>query len=242
VGLFNYTDTPMPRNGTTKADLVTGAMIHKYLNRYAEDHDLLSRIRFSSFVERIERAESGMWQLFIRDAGDFIEAEKVLIATGVTSIPYMPEDFDFSHASIPVIHSKDLGAHYEQLRSEKIRRVVIVGAAKSAYDAVHFLVGMDKEITWCIRPDGAGPLAILPTKILGLANSIAIASTRLMTHLSPSILNTSGPLYRFFQKSNLGRWVTSTFWDFLDYVSHRHAGYHVGNHIAALKPEIESKR
>ena len=242
MGLFNYTDTPMPKNGRTKSNLVTGNMIHSYLQKYAEDHDLLSRIRFNAVVRNVERGGSRGWQLTIDKSSDIIEAEKVLVATGVTSIPHMPEDFDTSPASIPIVHSKDLGTSYQSLQSEKVENVVVVGAAKSAYDAVYLLVSMGKKVTWCIRPDGAGPLAILPTNILGVMNCIAVASTRLMTYLSPSIFNTSGLLYQFFQKSSLGQLFTSTFWNFLDYTSHRHAGYDAGDHITALKPEVNNKR
>ncbi|MCJ1327753.1 hypothetical protein MMC10_004428 [Thelotrema lepadinum] len=231
----------MPKNGRTKSNLVTGNMIHSYLQKYAEDHDLLSRIRFNAVVRNVERGGSRGWQLTIDKSSDIIEAEKVLVATGVTSIPHMPEDFDTSPASIPIVHSKDLGTSYQSLQSEKVENVVVVGAAKSAYDAVYLLVSMGKKVTWCIRPDGAGPLAILPTNILGVMNCIAVASTRLMTYLSPSIFNTSGLLYQFFQKSSLGQLFTSTFWNFLDYTSHRHAGYDAGDHITALKPEVNNK-
>ncbi|KAI0466699.1 hypothetical protein F4859DRAFT_496388 [Xylaria cf. heliscus] len=237
-GLFNYTDTPMPRNGGNPKDpKVTGEMIHAYLQKYADDHDLIRRIRFNTFVTGAKQFEGG-WRLSLKDTDEVIETEKLMVATGVTSIPNLP-DLDTSASSLPIIHSRDLGTHYQDIGDEGIKEVVVVGAAKSAYDAVYLLLKMGKKVTWAIRREGGGPLSILPYKVLNTINAIAFASTRLMSHLSPSILNTQGPLYKIFQKSRPGRWCVGRFWDFLDFNSSFHAGYAKGDHVALLKPEID---
>lgn len=238
-GLFNYTDTRMPKHGSTKNEMVTGRMIHNYLQTYAEDHDLLRRIRFSTFVESVERCDRG-WRLRFKDSTDTIETVKLLVATGVTSIPNLPE-LDNNDGTIPLIHSKDLGEQWKDVKSEDIERVIVLGAAKSAYDAVYLLLEMGKKVEWVIRPHGAGPLAILPSEIFGLVSSIAVASTRLMTYLSPSILNTQGALASFFHRSTVGQYLTGTFWNVVNYASAAHAGYTVGDHVAGLKPEIDGK-
>lgn len=240
LGLFNYTDTPMPRQGATESELVTGNMIHDYLQKYAEDHDLLRRIRFDAPVQHAERCSLG-WSLSFGNSTDTVETERLMVATGVTSIPNMPH-FKKDEVSVPVIHSKQLGSSFNVLRTNSIKHVVVVGAAKSAYDAVYLLLSMGKKVTWIIRPDGAGPLAILPTELFGFLNSIAVASTRLMTYLSPSILNTSSPLCSFFQKNILGRWLTRKFWDTVTFLSNRHAGYARGDHVSMLRPEVDGKR
>ncbi|KAL9028250.1 MAG: hypothetical protein Q9196_003362 [Gyalolechia fulgens] len=239
LGFFNYSDTPMSKQGATQSDLVTGTMIHEYLAKYAADHALLPRVRFNTTVERAVRCERG-WRLFFKNSSDVMETEKLIVATGVTSIPSMPL-IKTDNVSVPIVHSRDLGASYGTLRSEKIQNVVVVGAAKSAYDAVYLLLSLGKKVTWIIRPNGAGPLAILPTKLFGRFNSIAVASTRWMTYMSPSILNTDGPLYRLIHKSRLGRWCVGKFWDTVTYLSNRHAGYSDGDHVAGLKPEIDGK-
>ncbi|KAJ8133485.1 hypothetical protein O1611_g144 [Lasiodiplodia mahajangana] len=237
-GLFNYSDTPMPRNGgNVKDPKVTGEMIHNYLQKYAEDHDLLRHIRFNTFVTDAKQVD-GRWRLSLQGIDEVIETEKLMVATGVTSIPSLP-DLDVSASSLPIIHSRDLGTHYEKLGDEAIKEVVVVGAAKSAYDAVYLLLKMGKKVTWAIRREGGGPLSILPYKVLNTINAIAFASTRLMSHLSPSILNTQGPLYKAFHKTRPGRWCIGRFWDFLDLNSSIHAGYKKGDHVALLKPEID---
>ncbi|MCJ1269839.1 hypothetical protein MMC22_009732 [Lobaria immixta] len=133
----------------------------------------------------------------------------------------MPE-FDMSDASIPLTHSRDLGVSVADLRSDDIQNVVVVGAAKSAYDAVYLLLSMGKKVTWLIRPDGSGPMPILPTEI-------------------PSILNSTGPICSFFQRTAIGRWITGAFWDNTTHASEKNAGFAKGDHIAALKPEVKAK-
>ncbi|KAI9164125.1 FAD/NAD(P)-binding domain-containing protein [Paramyrothecium foliicola] len=238
LGLFNYSDTPMPPNGNNHKDpRVTGEMIHNYLQKYAEDHDLLRRIRFNTFVASAKKHDHG-WSLTFRDTDDTLETSKLMVATGVTSIPHLPP-FNQADDSIPIIHSRDLGSSFDSIANEKVQKVIVIGAAKSAYDAVYLLLSMGKKVTWIIRSAGAGPLAILPFKIMNMINSIAFASTRLMTHLSPSILNTKGPLYWLLQRTPPGRWCVGRFWDFLNYVSGTHAGYNKGDHVEMLKPEID---
>ncbi|KAK2039666.1 hypothetical protein LZ31DRAFT_558545 [Colletotrichum somersetense] len=213
-------------------------MIHSYLQEYAEDHDLIRRIRFNTFVEAATRCDRG-WRLALRSSNDVVETQKLLVATGVTSIPFMPNLTITSADPIPLIHSKDLGSLYDKVSEPGVQNVVVVGAAKSAYDAVYLLLTMGKKVTWLIRKQGGGPLAILPFEILHLVNTIAFASTRLMTHLSPSILNTQGAAYWFFQQTFIGLWLVSLFWKFLDYVSRLHAGYGAGDHVQMLTPEID---
>lgn len=245
LGLFNYTDTPMPSIGATGEKQVTGRMIHDYLQRYAEDHNLLPHIRFNTFVTQVNRnCSSGEWLLTLRDSSEIIKTAKLLVAPGVTSIPNMPDipGIEPETAKVPVVHSMNLGRSFSDLQTPEIKKVIVVGAAKSAYDAVYLLLTLGKEVTWIIREDGAGPLAILPSKLLGIWTSIGVASTRLMTGLSPSILNTDGYLYWIFQKYPFGRWLTGRFWDTVSMLSDLHAGYYKGDHVAGLRPEIGNKR
>ena len=74
-----------------------------------------------------ERCARG-WRLRLKGSGHMIETTKLMVATGVTTIPNMPE-FDMTAASIPLIHSRDLGASVRSLGSDDVRSVVVVGAA-----------------------------------------------------------------------------------------------------------------
>ena len=238
-GLFSYSDTPMPKDGATNHDLVTGPMIQNYLERYAEMHDLLRRIRFDAWVEKAERSARG-WRLTIKGFDIAIDTKKLIMATGVTSVPSVPE-FKRGEQTVPLIHSRDLAASVKTLGSDDIQSTIVIGASKSAYDAVYLLLSMGKRVTWLIRPDGAGPMPIMPTEMLGM-NTIAAGSTRLMSYLSPSIHNSKGALSAFFQRTFLGRWITGKWWDLVTYMSYRDAGFANGGTISALKPPISDKR
>ncbi|KAL9121426.1 MAG: hypothetical protein Q9187_002018 [Circinaria calcarea] len=235
-GLFNYPDRPMPKTGETDHHLVTGFMIQHYLEKYAEDHDLLRRIRFSTWVEKAERCPLG-WRLKVGDG--YIETVKLIVATGLTSVPNVPP-FKIEKNSIPVIHSVDIAANVPKFGSDDVHSVVVVGAAKSAYDAVYLLCSMGKRITWIIRPDGAGPMPIMPAEMLGM-NTISIGSTRLMNYLSPSILNSKGLLADFFYRTSIGRWLTNAHWRQNTHQSYKAAGFHDGGNIAALKPMMPDR-
>lgn len=243
-GFFNYTDTPMrPQSGAPRDSLIAGDTIHDYLQKYAEHHNLMHRIRFVSLVTRAERCSIG-WRLHCETTGEAIilETAKLIVATGITSIPRMPE-FRARDISIPIIHSKDLGPSLGSLKAPETRAVVVVGAAKSAYDTVYLLLSLGKRVIWIIRPGGTGPHTLLPLKVFGYWSSFGVASTRFMSYVSPSILNVGGgPLETFFQRTALGRWCIGKFWDTLNYLSDRHAGYSKGDHVSMLKPDIKEKR
>lgn len=238
-GLFSYSDTPMPKEGVTSHDLVTGYMIQNYLEKYAETHDLLRRIRFNTWIEKAERSARG-WRLTVKSSGVVIDTKKLILATGVTSVPSVPE-FKTERPTVPLIHSRDLAGAVKTLGSDDIQNTIVVGASKSAYDSVYLLLSMGKRVTWLIRPDGAGPMPIMPTEMLGM-NAIATGSTRLMSYLSPSMHNSTGALSTFFQRTILGRWITGKWWDLVTNLSNRDAGFADGGTIAALKPAVSDKR
>ncbi|KAF7915869.1 uncharacterized protein EAE98_010949 [Botrytis deweyae] len=241
-GFFNYTDTPMPpQTGISTNGLIAGETIHEYLQTYAEQHDLLRRICFSSLVARAERCSTG-WKLHCQkmEKVECLETTKLIVATGITSMPKMPR-FRAQSVSIPIIHSKDLGSSSKSLESPDVRTVVVVGGAKSAYDTVYLLLSLGKKVIWIIRADGTGPHPLIPQTLFGYWRSLAVSSTRFMSYVSPSILNVDDPLQRMFQRTNLGLWCTNKFWEVLNYLSIRHAGYSKGNHVSMLKPYIEDK-
>ncbi|KAF7513209.1 hypothetical protein GJ744_010605 [Endocarpon pusillum] len=145
----------MSRDGKPENNLVSGDMIQRYLEEFAVDNDLMRRIRFNSWVDKVERCPRG-WRLRVN--GRYIESAKLILATGVTSVrneaPFQVE------AGATVIHSRDIAQNLPVLKEAE--SVVVVGAAKSAYDAVYLLCSIGKRVTWVIRPDGSGPMPLMP--------------------------------------------------------------------------------
>lgn len=128
-----------------------------------------------------------MWRLDIKNA-DGVKTEKLIVASGVSSDPYTPS-WPKENFNQPIIHSAQVGTSLETLQSPTTDRVVVLGAAKSAYDTVFLLLKAGKKVDWIIHEDGSGPLAIMPPRILGIFNTVDIMATRALASLSPGTLS-----------------------------------------------------
>ncbi|KAI1823679.1 flavin-binding monooxygenase-like family protein [Xylaria intraflava] len=233
-GYFNYPGTPMPKDGATDHNLVSGKMIFNYLDRFANEHDLKRRICFESWVSKVERCDSG-WRLTVN--GRVIHSAKLIIATGVTSVKNSPS-FKVEENSVPVIHSIDIARNTQDFSTDKAQHFLIVGAAKSAYDIVYQLCSLGKKVTWVIRPDGSGPMPIMPSEVLGL-NTITLSCNRLTNYLSPSLMTTDSWLGGFFHRTPMGRWLTKAHWSFITDRADKAAGFG-GNAgpVEGLRPDV----
>lgn len=136
----------MSKGAATKNNLVSGEMIFQYLDTFAKDNDLTRRIRFGSWVSDVERCARG-WRFTVN--GKVIETVKLIIATGVTSIRNSPS-FRVEEKAIPVIHSMDIASNVPSFSNPDIEHFILIGAAKSAYDAAYLLCGMGKKVTWYV--------------------------------------------------------------------------------------------
>ncbi|KAI0533357.1 flavin-binding monooxygenase-like family protein [Xylaria digitata] len=234
-GYFNYPDTPMPKDGATGDNLVSGNMIFNYLDRFASEHDLKSRIHFESWVSNVERCNQG-WRLTVN--GKSVESRKLIVASGITSVKN-PPSFEVKQGSIPVIHSIDIARNVQDLSSDNVQHCLVLGAAKSAYDVVYELCSSGKKVTWVIRPDGSGPMPIMPTKLLGV-NTITLSSNRLTNYLSPSLMTTDSWLGSLFHRTALGRWLTKAHWNFITSRATQAAGFggNAGS-VEGLIPDIK---
>ena len=238
-GLFEYSFYPMRKEGITPDGYISGDTIHRYLNDFARDYDLVRRTRLRTKVVRVERlpgsggdANASGWRLEL-EGKPALECAKLIYASGATSHPVMPS-WPTSNFRSPIIHSSDMGMHLDAL--EKVHSVTVVGAAKSAYDTVFYLLSTGKRVEWIIREDGSGPLAIMPPTILGLVNTMDAVGTRFVAMMGSSIMNTKGRAYRFVQKTRLGRLVARGFWKTLTAIAGAHAGYSKSTNAQKLRP------
>lgn len=126
-GVQAFPEFPMPRD---YPDYPGHELVLRYLHAYAEEFDLVSRIRFDTAVARLEPAPDGPdagWVVTLAD-GTRREFAGVVLATGHDRSPRQVE-FP-GEATIPVLHSIDYG-HPEQVLG---KRVLVVGAGQSAAD------------------------------------------------------------------------------------------------------------
>jgi putative flavoprotein involved in K+ transport len=135
-----------------------------YLRAYAERHGLA--VRTGVAVQRVDR-DARRWRL-ATSAGP-LDAERVVIATGYSNVPYLPE-WPGAFAG-EIVHSAD----YRNPVAYAGRRVLVVGAGNSGAEiAVDLADGRAAEVSLAVRStpsivrrDTLG----FPSQVLGIATA-----------------------------------------------------------------------
>ena len=229
----------MPAKGLTPDRYISGNTITEYLQDFARDNDLLGATRLQTKVIKIEKQgiNPSSWLLTIEkdEQKSVIESTKLIVASGASSGPYMPEIPRYAFTK-PIIHSAQIGTSLSEFELPGVQRVVVLGAAKSAYDTVFLMLKQGKKVDWVIRADGTGPLSIMPPKLFELFNTIDVMSTRAFACLSPAIGQTKGFWYHVLQKSWGGRHFTTLVWRIVTYLAEHHAEYSRNENVKKLRP------
>ncbi|KAI4130692.1 MAG: hypothetical protein LQ338_001593 [Usnochroma carphineum] len=230
-GMFEYSFRPMRNDNVTEDRYIAGETVHNYLNDFAVENDLIRRTRLETHVDQVEKLSTGEWRLHIAHSASIV-CQKLIYASGPTSSPVIPQwpKKDFNQ---PIIHSSEVGTSTDALH--EIDRATVVGAAKSSYDTVYLLLAAGKKVDWIIREDGSGPLAITPPRYFGF-NAVDFCSTRAAATFSPSIMNTAGLWYRFFQRTAIGMMLTMLYWRIATWLGELHAGYAKSENASKLRP------
>ncbi|KAF5564995.1 hypothetical protein FNAPI_1880 [Fusarium napiforme] len=232
--LFEYSFYPMPEEDVSPDGFVSGKTIQKYLESFAKDHNLMSRMRLNTRVENVKRGpDSDGWVLDLKEK-ESLACRKLIYATGANSSPIIPQwprkDFEK-----PVIHSLELGKYQDYIR-DSVKNTVVVGRSKSSYDAVYHLLCAGKTVDWVMRDGESGPFSIYAPTFMGLWNIADHISTRFASCFSPCIMSTSGMCYNFFQRNALGRILTNVYWRTANYISVSHADYWRTPNAERLRP------
>jgi putative flavoprotein involved in K+ transport len=143
--------------------------VAEYLRQYAAHHEL--EVRTSTDVERVDRANNG-W-VVSTTRGDPLEADRVVIATGQSNVPFLPT-WPGGFAG-DLIHS----AAYRNPEPYRGRRVLVVGTGNSGAEiAVDLAEGGAREVLVSVRT----PPSIVRRDTLGIPSQLlGIASMRLPT-------------------------------------------------------------
>lgn len=228
----------MKAKDLSPARYISGKTINEYLHDFAEKSNLKDVIRLRTKVLSIKKQDTkaANWLLTIENSNQesLIETTKLIVASGVSSDPYIP-DIPRTAFSRPVIHSAQIGTSASEFKLPNVQRVVVLGAAKSAYDAVFIMLKQGKKVDWVIREDGTGPLPIMPPQF-GFLNTVDVVATRFFAGFSPAIEQTEGLWYYVLQRSWIGRKFTTLIWKTVTYLADRHAGYSRNDNFAKLRP------
>ncbi|CAI7658941.1 unnamed protein product [Penicillium glandicola] len=180
-GLYEFSDLPLSdvvpekHGDDTQNEFIAGWKINRYLRAWVGKWQLEKHIRLNWTVEDISRLETEEWKLNISvstspDRRITIICDKLVLATGLTSVPNMPDTKGSlsmpSDRPAPVIHAKDVGdwarehLGYQPLKAPQakpvnipakyspypqLRSVAIYGGAKSAFDLVHFFATLHRN-------------------------------------------------------------------------------------------------
>ena len=231
-GTYQFSDFPMDPEtfGVKPGEHIPGTVVHKYLTMYAERHDILRRIRFNRQVKSVERKEDGGWLVTSSktDNGadaqngkaetESILARKLVIATGLTSQPFIPKFKGSESFDAPIFHAKEL----HKRAGETVREgnnVIVFGGSKSGFDAAYAHVSQGATVDWIIRKSGTGPVWMAPAYVTPLKQRFEkLVGIRFLTWLSPCIWGDNdgfSRVRRLLHNTKIGRWIVDSFWSIL---------------------------
>ncbi|CAN8106323.1 unnamed protein product [Discula destructiva] len=227
VGSYEYPDFPMTEEvyGVKAGGHIPGATLHRYLTDFAKEFGVLERMQFHSKVENVEALISDCseivgWKLMVAGAEDTkrsIKTTKLILATGLTSTPNMPQYKGADKFERPLFHAKDFCRRASELQG--VKNAVVVGGAKSAYDVAYALAQDGATVDLVIRPNGHGPVWIAPPFVTPLKRRLdTIFNTRALTWFSPCPWGAEDGYSRirnFLHGTRLGRFLVDSFWKVL---------------------------
>ncbi|GCB21515.1 phenylacetone monooxygenase [Aspergillus awamori] len=225
LGTYEYSDFPMDSAtfGVKPGEHIPGHVLHQYLNAYVDHFNLRDMIRLETKVEVVEHVdEDGSWLLTTSPTSssdtekkDTIHTKKLLLATGMTSRPFLPHFPGQETYPHPITHTGTLLPHQATL-FQKDKKVVIYGGTKSAWDAVHTAATSGANVTWIIRSTGHGPTWMSPPYVTPLKRWFEkLLTTRLLTWFSPCIWGDAdgcSGIRWFLHSTWLGRKIVNAFW------------------------------
>lgn len=164
LGTYEYPDFPMDEKtfGVKPGQFIPGHVIHDYLTAFADKFLITDKTRFETKVEAAEKQEGEGWLLYLSGkAGEStLLTEKLVLATGNTSDPFIPLIEGSESFGAPLFHVKDLQKQIGTIRESK--EVVILGGTKSAWDTAYaFAVAEgNAQVHMVIRETGHGMSAL----------------------------------------------------------------------------------
>ncbi|KAK3378900.1 hypothetical protein B0T24DRAFT_521919 [Lasiosphaeria ovina] len=224
LGTYEYPDFPMDTAtfGVKPGEHIPGAVVHAYLSKYAEKFDILGRIRYRSKVLSAEHRDddaNGGWTLTVQTGQGETKllARKLILATGLTSEPFLPDFEGQEKFGVPLFHGRDFLKHADTLDSA--RSVVVFGGTKSAWDAAYAYASKGVKVDWVIRESGHGPAWLAPPYVTPLKKWLEkLVQTRMLTWFSPCVWGDADGYTKtrgFYHGTAVGRAITNAFWSVL---------------------------
>jgi cation diffusion facilitator CzcD-associated flavoprotein CzcO len=238
-----YSDYPMKTDGfNLENDHIPGEHVYQYLCEYAKQFNLTKHIRLNTSVElAVDRGSSG-WTLTVADrtltkaSATVIKTSKLIVATGLTSEPFMPKVIGRDEFQAPVYHTSEFAKAENGLGTFK--KVVLLSGAKFSWDIACAYASAGVQVHWVIRESGHGPCWMTPPRLTPFKIiPELLLQTRLITWLSPCIWEDGFSYIRnFFSKHWLGRMVADKFFTKMQHSIEESNRYHEHPETVKLHP------
>ncbi|EED24571.1 dimethylaniline monooxygenase, putative [Talaromyces stipitatus ATCC 10500] len=236
VGTAEFSDQPMPRPPDEDIYLEFFKAKHttKYLNDYVDSHSysgwtLRDRVRLSTEVQSVQKIDGG-WTVVSKERESpqqhTFQTAKLIVASGLTSIPNMPLLPGRDGFLGQVLHQDSFGSS-NVLTSPEVKNITVLGGGKSSADMVYESVKAGKTVSWGLKAtDTAGPGFFLSPKGAGpYKNAFEIGMTRLAATFTPSFMNGINWWTRLLHSSRCGLRLMAGFWESVDAKARAEADY-----------------
>lgn len=245
VGSYEHPDFPMSESvyGVKPGEHIPGHVLHRYLTDFAKNFNVYERIRFNTKVETVEPTSYDGWKLSLEVQGEkstqTLETKKLIVASGLTSTPNLPQYPGQDSFEVPFFHAKDFCAQSKLVDTAK--SVVVIGGAKSAFDVAYaFASKGDCTVDMIIRPTGQGPVWLLPPYVTPLKRKAEeLLHTRFFTWFSPCPWGGEdgySGARNFIHATRFGRWLAAAFWAIMSNDVITLNGYEKNALVGQLKP------
>ncbi|KAM5349440.1 hypothetical protein ACJ41O_005945 [Fusarium nematophilum] len=255
VGTYEFSDFPLvpEKYGIEPGQHIPGHVVYRYLCDFCDSFGLTSMVRLRTKVESATLLPNGDWQVSTQTVEVFTSGEttvndelskrgvivtpRLVLATGLTSEPFMPALPGQEIFKGQIFHAKDFKARAKDLAGAQT--VVAIGGNKSAWDVCYTSwVRFGAKAHMVMRRSGGGPGWCWPARMKGYLVSIsAVSATRLFSWLDPNPYGQSAwPIRALVNRTWLGRKLSELFWRHLDDKVTRLNAYDDSPGTAILKP------
>ncbi|KAN0067662.1 hypothetical protein V8E54_014227 [Elaphomyces granulatus] len=249
LGTYEYSDFPMDEStfDVKPGEHIPGNVLQLYFEKYVAHFQLTDKIRLGSKVERAERKPDGKWRLTIRGIHGgavedvVLETSKLVVATGLTTEPFLPTFSGQDSFDAPLFHCRDFAIHEDEVLQVG-KRVAILGGTKFAWDVAYACATSGAQVNWIIRESGHGPAWMAPPYVSPLKKWLEkLATTRFLTWFSPCIWGDAdgfGIVRYFLHGTWLGRKMVDVFWKIMANDVIQLNGYDSHPEVGKLKPWV----
>ncbi|KAH8655977.1 flavin-binding monooxygenase-like protein-like protein [Tricladium varicosporioides] len=236
VGCAEFSDLQMPRPPEEDIyyEFFKAKHTTKYLETYVDHHSysgktLRERISLGNEVKAVAKTDKG-WTVISKTVATEVEntlhSSKLIIASGLTSIPHMPTLAGDDIFGGPIIHQEAFGSS-NILALPIIKNVTVLGGGKSSADMVYAAVKHGKVVTWILQEtETTGPGFLFSPKGKGpYKNAFEIGMTRVAGTFTPSFLNGQSLWTWMLHSTKYGAKVMNAFWEGVNEEARKEANF-----------------